>query len=84
MLDDYCNDPGSDLYNGLGCNACGIQNCRVCGIDGYIDCYPSISSQNPSTVELSLVENNPILIGLPTMADGSCFEQGGVPNRKDF
>merc|ERR1712098_200664 len=35
---DACNDPGSDAYGGLGCNACNIQNCRICGIDLYPPC----------------------------------------------
>merc|ERR1712142_276365 len=35
---DACNDPGSDAYGGLGCNACNIQNCRICGIDIYPPC----------------------------------------------
>ena len=35
---DACNDPGSDPYGGLGCNACNIQNCRVCGVDIYPPC----------------------------------------------
>jgi len=35
---DACNDPGSDPYGGLGCNACNIQNCRICGVDIYPPC----------------------------------------------
>jgi len=36
--DDHCNDPGSDPHGGLGCNACGIRNCRVCGVGIYPAC----------------------------------------------
>ena len=38
MTDDRCNDPGSDPYGGLGCNACNIKNCRFCSFEGAPDC----------------------------------------------
>ena len=31
ITDNRCNNPGSDPNGGLGCNACGIRNCRFCG-----------------------------------------------------
>jgi len=31
MTDPRCSDCGSDPYGCLGCNACGIPNCRFCG-----------------------------------------------------
>ena len=38
FMDPLCNDPPTDPYGGLGCNACGIQECRICGGDVYISC----------------------------------------------
>merc|ERR1711915_1135712 len=38
MTDDRCNDPGSDPYGGLGCNACNIKNCRFCSFEGAPNC----------------------------------------------
>merc|ERR1719378_349505 len=38
MTDTRCNDPGSDPYGGLGCNACNIKNCRFCSFEGAPDC----------------------------------------------
>lgn len=36
--DTRCEDPNSDPFGGLGCNACGCEQCRYCGFDGYPEC----------------------------------------------
>jgi len=36
--DNRCNNPGTDIHGGLGCNACLILNCRLCGFSPYPDC----------------------------------------------
>ena len=36
--DPLCNDPPNDPHGGLGCKACGIQDCRLCGQGVYIPC----------------------------------------------
>lgn len=36
--DPLCNDVPNDPNGGLGCKACGIQDCRLCGEDVYIAC----------------------------------------------
>merc|ERR1711936_1019018 len=36
--DSRCNDCGNDPYGCLGCNACGIPDCRICGVANYPDC----------------------------------------------
>jgi len=33
MMDTRCRDPRSDPYGGRGCKACGLDNCRECGIE---------------------------------------------------
>jgi len=38
FTDPLCNDPTTDPHGGLGCDACGIQDCRICGGDIYIPC----------------------------------------------
>merc|ERR1712045_358141 len=75
VVDDYCNDPSTDPYDGLGCNACGIQNCRVCGVAGYIDCYPSIVDQNTDLIELLPVEDGTDIVELlPVEEDPEAVE----------
>ena len=38
FTDARCNDVPNDPYGGLGCNGCGIQDCRLCGEGPYIPC----------------------------------------------
>merc|ERR1719188_1872961 len=38
FTDPLCNDPTTDPHGGLGCAACGIKDCRICGGDIYIPC----------------------------------------------
>ena len=36
--DPQCDDIPNDPNGGLGCNGCGIHNCRLCGEGPYIPC----------------------------------------------
>ena len=36
--DSRCSDPGNDPFGGLGCMACGKDNCRFCGFDNMPPC----------------------------------------------
>ena len=37
-FDERCHPLINDPFGGLGCNFCGHQTCRICGVDGYPDC----------------------------------------------
>ena len=38
FTDPLCNDVPNDPHRGLGCKACGVQDCRRCGGSVYIPC----------------------------------------------
>ena len=38
FTDPLCNDVPNDPQGGLGCKACGVQDCRRCGGPVYIPC----------------------------------------------
>ena len=38
FTDLLCNDVPNDPHGGLGCKACGVQDCRLCGGPVYIPC----------------------------------------------
>ena len=38
MFDKRCSDPANDPYGGLGCMACGKNDCRYCGHDNLPQC----------------------------------------------
>ena len=38
MMMMICSDPTTDPHGGLGCKACGVQECRLCGEGVYIPC----------------------------------------------
>merc|ERR1719481_1013060 len=35
IIDPGCLDPGTDQWGGLGCDACGVPDCRFCGFGVY-------------------------------------------------
>ena len=38
FVDSLCDDIPNDPNGGLGCNGCGVHNCRICGEGPYIPC----------------------------------------------
>merc|ERR1719153_2009029 len=36
-VDPRCHDCGNDPWGCLGCQACGVQDCRFCGFDNFVD-----------------------------------------------
>ena len=59
--DARCSDPANDPYGGLGCMACGKENCRFCGHDDLPDCEGggSTSGPNPQTTSSYQPTANP-------------------------
>jgi len=37
IFDPRCRNCGNDPWGCLGCQACGVQDCRFCGFDGFVD-----------------------------------------------
>ena len=47
--DQRCSDPAHDPYGGLGCMACGKENCRYCGSTPFPDCSGNKPTDHPWT-----------------------------------
>ena len=82
VIDSRCLDTTTDVHLGLGCNACGIQDCRLCGTGIYITCpeasgtTSSVSSAPSSTTP---APSGPCCSGGTSNTDSRCNNPGSDP-----
>ena len=80
VIDSRCLDTETDVHKGLGCNACGILDCRLCGVDIYIDCPVSTGSTISSLSTTSTVPSGPCCAGGNSNIDARCNNPGTDPH----